>query len=101
VFQPYAESLIASGAGHLWYAAATRGLTAYTTLVTRRSVLTAKRDELLAMVRAMYATLRWIRTTPGVEIHRALASYFPDVPAEIYIGAIDRYRALDCMGQIR
>ena len=36
VFQPYAEGLIASGAGHLWYAAATRGLTAYTTLVTRR-----------------------------------------------------------------
>ena len=32
VFQPYAEQLIASGAGHVWYAAATRGLTAYTTL---------------------------------------------------------------------
>src|SRR5271166_6237036 len=34
LFQPYAEELIASGAGHLWYAAADRGLTAYTTLVT-------------------------------------------------------------------
>ncbi len=47
VFQPYAEELLASGAGHLWYAAANRGLTAYTTLVTRRSVLDRKRDELL------------------------------------------------------
>ncbi len=37
VFQPYAEDLLASGAGHLWYAAANRGLTAYTTLVTRRA----------------------------------------------------------------
>ena len=41
VFQPYAEQLIASGAGHVWNAAATRGLTAYTTLVTRRAVLVA------------------------------------------------------------
>ena len=39
LFQPYAEELIASGAGHVWYAAADRGLTAYTTLVTRRPLL--------------------------------------------------------------
>ncbi len=36
LFQPYAEALLSSGAGHLWYAAATRGPTAYTTFVTRR-----------------------------------------------------------------
>jgi NitT/TauT family transport system substrate-binding protein len=95
VFQPYAEDLLASGAGHLWYAAANRGLTAYTTLVTRRSVLDRKRDELLGMVRAMYRTLRWIRATPGTDIQRVLASYFPDVPPSIYVAAIDRYRALD------
>jgi NitT/TauT family transport system substrate-binding protein len=98
VFQPYAEELLASGAGHLWYAAADRGLTAYTTLVTRRSVLERKRDELLAMVRAMYRTLRWIRATPGMEIQRVLASYFPDVPPAIYAAAIDRYRALALYG---
>ena len=98
LFQPYAEDLLASGDGHLWYAAANRGLTAYTTLVTRRSVLDKKRDELLAMVRAMYQTLRWIRQTPGVEIQRVLASYFPDVPPAIYAAAIDRYRALDLYG---
>jgi NitT/TauT family transport system substrate-binding protein len=98
VFQPHAEDLLVSGAGHLWYAAANRGLTAYTTLVTRRSVLARKRDELLGMVRAMDRTLRWIRATPGVEIQRALAAYFPDVPAAIYAAAIDRYRALGLYG---
>ncbi len=98
LFQPYAEALLASGAGHLWYAAANRGLTAYTTLVTRRSVLDRKRDELLAMVRAMYRTLRWIRVTPGVEIQRVLASYFPDVPPAVFAAAIDRYRALELYG---
>ena len=41
LFQPYAEELIASGAGHVWNAAASRGLTAYTTLVTRRRRSTA------------------------------------------------------------
>jgi NitT/TauT family transport system substrate-binding protein len=98
VFQPYAEELLTSGAGHLWYAAANRGLTAYTTLVTRRSVLDRKRDELLAMVRAMYRTLHWIRATPGTEIQRVLAAYFPDVPPAIYAAAIDRYRTLDLFG---
>src|SRR6476646_10054825 len=33
LFQPYAEELVRSGVGHIWYAAAERGLTAYTTLV--------------------------------------------------------------------
>jgi NitT/TauT family transport system substrate-binding protein len=95
VFQPYAEDLLQSGTGHLWSAAADRGLTAYTTLVTRRSVLTERRDELAAMVRAMDRTLRWIATTPGAEIARALAGFFPDVPAPIYAAAMDRYRALN------
>lgn len=94
VFQPYAEELLQSGAGHLWSAAADRGLTAYTTLVTSRSVLTDRHDELAAMVRAMDHTLRWIAGTPGAEIARALAAFFPDVPAPIYASAIDRYRAL-------
>jgi NitT/TauT family transport system substrate-binding protein len=98
LFQPYAEDLLASGDGHLWYAAANRGLTAYTTLVTPRSVLDRKRDELLRMVRAMYQTLRWIRATPGAEIQRVLAEYFPEVPAAIYAGAVDRYRALELYG---
>ena len=51
VFQPYAERLIASGAGHVWNAAASRGLTAYTTLVTRRDVLARRADDLLKRLR--------------------------------------------------
>lgn len=98
VFQPYAEDLLASGAGHVWYAAANRGLAAYTTLVTRRSVIASRRPELLAMVRGMYRTLQWIHATPGTEIQRALAGYFPDVPPAIYAGAIDRYKALGLYG---
>src|SRR6478672_7856025 len=79
LFQPYAERLLASGAGHLWYAAATRGRTAYTTLNARRSVIAEKREELLGVVRGMYRTLRWIHATPGAEIARTLRDYFPDL----------------------
>lgn len=98
VFQPYAEELLASGGFHLWNAAANRGLTAYTTLVTRRPVIAERREELGAMVRAIYRSLRWIRATPGQEVARALAGYFPDVPAPIFAAAIDRYRALGLYG---
>jgi NitT/TauT family transport system substrate-binding protein len=98
LFQPHAERLIASGAGHVWYAAATRGLTAYTTLVTRRSVLERRSDELLKMTRAVHRTLGWFAATPAAEIAGKLRTYFPNVPTPIFAGAIDRYRTLKLWG---
>ena len=98
VFQPYAETLIASGAGYLWYAAADRGLTAYTTLVTRREVLEHRPRELLGMTQAILRTLRWIAATPGMEIARALEEFFPAVAPEIFAAAVDRYKALGLWG---
>ena len=98
LFQPYAEELLASGAGHLWYAAATRGLTAYTTLVTRREVLKQREDDLLKMTRAVHRTLGWFARTPATEIAEKLRSYFPDVPTPIFAAAIERYRALKLWG---
>jgi NitT/TauT family transport system substrate-binding protein len=94
VFQPYAERLIRSGAGHLWHAAAERGRTAYTTLVTRRQVLEQRRDELTRMVRAFHRTLGWFAATPALEIAATLAPYFPDVPKPLFAQCIERYRAL-------
>ena len=98
VFQPQAERLLASGAGHVWYAAATRGLTAYTTLVTRRPVLAQREDEMLRMTRAVYRTLGWFAATPAREIATLLRDYFPDVTTAVFAGAIDRYRALGLWG---
>jgi len=95
LFQPYAEELVASGAGQVWYAAASRGLTAYTTLVTHRPLLQLRRDEFLRMTRAMARTLRWIAATPGADVARALVDFFPSVAPDIFAGAIDRYRALN------
>ncbi len=98
MFQPYAEDLLTTGQGHLWYAAAERGLTAYTTLVTRRAILADRREELLGMVRAMHRVLRWVAATPATEIARAVGSFFPAVPPEVFAAAIERYRALGLYG---
>lgn len=94
LFQPYVEELVATGVGHVWYAAASRGPTAYTALVTRRALVETRRDELLAMTRGMARTLRWMAATPADEIARALAGYFPAIPRELFAAAIDRYRGL-------
>ncbi|WP_421995264.1 ABC transporter substrate-binding protein [Reyranella sp.] len=92
LFQPYAERLVASGAGHIWYAAADRGLTAYTTLVTRREVKESRRQELVEMTRALHRTLGWFDATPAAEIARVLRPYFPDVDGALFAAAIERYR---------
>jgi NitT/TauT family transport system substrate-binding protein len=98
LFQPHAEELLASGAGHLWYAAAVRGLTAYTTLVTRRATLERRADDLLKMTQGLHRTLGWFAATPAVDIARALKSYFPDVAEPIFAAAIERYRKLGLWG---
>ena len=98
LFQPYAEELLASGAGHLWYAAATRGLTAYTTLVTRRATLERRADDLFRMTQGLHRTLGWFAKTPAVDIARLLKSYFPDVSEAIFAAAIERYRTLGLWG---
>jgi NitT/TauT family transport system substrate-binding protein len=94
-FEPAVDDALVSGAGHLWYAAATRGLTAYTTLVARRAVIAARHDELLAMVRAMRRTLRWIAATQATDIAQALKDFFPNIPRTLSAAAIARYQALD------
>ena len=94
VFQPYAEELLRSGAGHLWYSQASRGPTAYTMLVTRRPTLAARREELALVTKAMARTLRWFHATDPVEIARALKDFFPDVATDVFAAAITRYRAL-------
>lgn len=95
MFQPYAEQLIAENAGHVWYVAADRGPTAYTTLVARTSLLEARRPELLAMSRAMSKTLKWMAATPSQDIIPHLRKHFPDLPPTLLAACIDRYKALD------
>lgn len=94
VFQPHAEQLLGDGTGHVWYAAADRGPTAYTTLVARRPVLTRRRAELTGMSRAITRTLGWMAVTPSQEITPHLREHFPDLSLALPGTCIDRYKAL-------
>lgn len=95
LFQPHAERLIRSGNGHVWHAAARRGRTAYTTLVTRRGTLEKRADELARMVQAFHRTLGWFAGATALEIAAVLARYFPDLSVPLLAQCVERYRSLE------
>jgi NitT/TauT family transport system substrate-binding protein len=94
LFEPFVSALVAEGAGHVWYAAATRGPTSYTTFYARRGLLTARREEIRRMVRAIHRTQLWVAGATAAQIADAIANYFPDVPAMVREAACARYQAL-------
>jgi NitT/TauT family transport system substrate-binding protein len=98
LFQPFAEDLICAGKGHVWYAAASRGPTSYTSFYTRRSTLAGRREELKNVVRALYRTQKWLHVSPPEALAAAVQSFFPAVSAELLRAAIARYLDLGIWG---
>jgi NitT/TauT family transport system substrate-binding protein len=99
LFQPFVEELLEEGTGHIWYAAAERGPTSYTTLYARRALLADRRGECERMVRALHRTLKWVHAGDGARLAAAIAAYFPDVPRKHLANALDRYKALGLWGR--
>jgi NitT/TauT family transport system substrate-binding protein len=99
LFQPLAEELIEDGAGHLWYAAASRGPCSYTAFYARRGVLAAKSDEFRRLVRGLYRTQQWLHAQPAESLAEVVQSYFPDVPQARLAAALARYKALGIWGE--
>jgi NitT/TauT family transport system substrate-binding protein len=99
LFQPLAEELIASGIGHLWYAAADRGPCSYTTFYARRATLDAKRDELSRLVRGLYRTQKWLHGASPETLADTVQPYFPAVPQPLLRAAVARYRGLGIWGR--
>lgn len=93
VFQPHARALAEEGAGHVWYSAASRGPTSYTTFNTTRSFLEREPDTALRLTRAMYRTLKWIAARDGRALAQAIADYFPGLPAARLAACCDEYRS--------
>ena len=94
LFEPFPSLLLAEGAGHVWYEAARRGPTSYTTFYARRGLLASRRDELGRMVRAIARTERWVARVEAVELADTIARYFPDVAPPILEAACHRYKML-------
>jgi NitT/TauT family transport system substrate-binding protein len=94
VFQPYAQALVEEGAAHVWYAAASRGPTAYTSFNTTRSYIKQDPEACMRLTRAMYRTLKWIAARDGPALAQAIASFFPDVPVARLAACCHTYRSL-------
>lgn len=94
MFEPFACRVEDAG-GAAWHAQASRGHTAYTAFYATEAGIAAKREPLMAMIRAMAEALAFIRTaTPG-EVAERIAPRFPDVPSSHRVRAIARYQALN------
>ncbi len=94
VFQPLAEELVEEGAGHVWYAAAERGLTTYTAFYAPEAFLREEAEAALAMTRAMGETQAWLASHDAGEIARCVSPWFDGSPPGLLERAIERYLKL-------
>ena len=99
LFEPVVEDALASGAGHLWYAASSRGRTTYTAFVATRERVARDPEKLLRMVRAIDRTLQWVEDSVPAEIVAAIAAYFPALDSAVLARAVARYKAQGVWGR--
>ncbi len=93
LFEPYVGEALAGG-GHVWYAAASRGVTAYTSFYTTRALVARHRDEFRRMTRAIYRMQKWLHAHDAAAIAERVAPYFPGTARDVLSAAIARYQKL-------
>ena len=98
VFEPFVEQLVRDGAGHIWYAAASRGATSYTSFYAEQRTLVDMRDTVLAMIRAIHRTQKWIHARDAATVAGSIAGFFPELDADTLGACIARYKALRLWG---
>jgi NitT/TauT family transport system substrate-binding protein len=94
LFEPFVTMAEDAGTGHVWHAAAGRGVTGYTTFTTTAALLQSKRAPFKAMLRGMARTLAWVAANPPEALADCIAGYFPDLPQPVLARCMARYRAL-------
>ena len=99
LFEPVVEQALASGAGHLWHAASTRGRTTYTAFVTTRDRLVGDPEPLLRMVRAIRRTQEWLHARSAPEIAAAISAFFPALDRGVLTAALARYQSQSVWGR--
>ncbi|WP_187829893.1 ABC transporter substrate-binding protein [Siccirubricoccus phaeus] len=97
MFEPFACRVEDEG-GAVLHAQASRGLTAYTAFYATEAGIAARRPELMAMIRAMDESLRFLRAAPAAEVAALLAPRFADMPPDHLRRGIARYQGLDLWG---
>ncbi len=95
VFEPFAAQLEEEGAGHVWYAAASRGPATYTTFNAPRAFLEREPETARRMCRAMYRTQKWIAARPTAELADVVAPYFAGLSKTVLTASCERYKSLE------
>lgn len=93
LFEPHAAALEEQGAA-VWYAAASRGPTAYSALYATVPRMAERRPAFEALVRGLGAALAWLQTAAPGAVAEAIAPRFPDIPERRLVRAVARYQAL-------
>ena len=93
LFQPHAEELLRRGC-HIWYAAATRGATAYTSFYATRRRFEAEPETMAGLTRGLYRTQKWLAAAAPEAVAEAIAGYFPALAPELLAACAARYQAL-------
>ena len=94
VFEPYADRLVSTGAGHVWHRFSRRGDVAFTSFYTTRRHAEERREACTALVRAITSALVRIHETPAETIaERVGPAFFPDLPAGALARIVAAYRA--------
>jgi NitT/TauT family transport system substrate-binding protein len=91
-FEPFVSTAEQENVGEVLYAAGLRGPTAYTAFIATREACEKYREEFAAMSRATAKMLAWLYANPADELARAVATFFPDVPQDILVRALGRYK---------
>jgi NitT/TauT family transport system substrate-binding protein len=95
ILEPYAQILLDSGQGHIWYQQAKRGPCSYTTFFGKRGLLDGFTGELCAMTAAMVHTLEWIYEVTPEEVVKTISPFFPDQDQDQLVAAISRYKSVE------
>ena len=93
VFEPFAAELEEQGCT-VWYAAATRGPTAYSALYATAARIARTPDLFAALRRALGGALAWLSTAPPGAIAETITPWFPDLPRQRLERAVARYAGL-------
>jgi NitT/TauT family transport system substrate-binding protein len=92
MFEPYASMALQAGAGDILYAASARGPTVYTTFLATRAGIARHRDAFVAMTSAIHRMQNWLAERSAEELAQATAEFYPDIPREILVSSLRRYR---------
>src|SRR5262245_46140449 len=98
VFEPFVSMAEAAGAKIL-YAASARGPTVYTTFIASRASVARHRATFEAMTRATRRMQEWLAQHSAEGLADATASYFRDVPRDLLVRSLARYRAAGIWSQ--